>query len=124
VTPLYVVLMFGARDWDEFLVVEREIIKLKETHGTKDLLIVSGKAPGADTCAAVAANKNDIHCAEIAALWGTRHQSAGPQRNDIMARLNPNEAIGFHKHIAKSRGTADMRRKLLKLHIPTRIVTK
>jgi hypothetical protein len=124
VTPLYIVLMFGARDWDEFLVVEREVIKLKETHGTKDLLIVSGKAPGADTCAAVAASKNDIHCAEVAALWGTRHQAAGPQRNDVMARLSPNEAVGFHKQISKSRGTADMRRKLLKAQISVRIVTK
>lgn len=121
---LYKVLMFGDRNWSNWKAIEREMTGLVQQHGTTHLVIISGMAPGADVMAAETAREWDVHCVEVPALWATRHRSAGPQRNAIMAALQPDEGIGFHENISKSKGTKDMRKRLEKADIPVRIVKR
>lgn len=105
--PLYKVLIVGDRDWGDAEAIRRDVRRLKKKYGN-DLLIISGGAPGADTLSRIVAVEEDVHHAQVPALWGTRHRGAGPQRNDIMARMLPAECIAYHPNIAKSRGTKDM----------------
>lgn len=126
---LYKVLMFGARDWRNRTPVKRELAKLVAKHGTSKLLIIEGKAPGADQMAGVVAHELNVHVAEVAALWGTRRNGAGPQRNTVMRLLEPNEAICFHHkpgrlRLKRGSGSADMKRQLDRAKVPVKVVSK
>lgn len=119
---LYKVLMFGARDWENRASIIIELNSLIAKHGVTKLLIIEGGAPGADRlCGEVARNLN-VHVAEVKALWDTRHNGAGPQRNTIMRLLEPDEGIGFHEDIENSKGSKNMMEQLEKAGIPYRIV--
>jgi hypothetical protein len=117
------VLICGDRNYKEEYapVVNRVVRGLARKYGARDLLIIEGGAPGIDTMVKVAAVKVNIHVAEINALWGTRRNGAGPQRNEIMALLQPIEVIGIHDDIEHSRGTKHMLETADSLGIPTRI---
>lgn len=121
---LHIVLFTGDRNWmKEYApVVRREIFALTKKHGTKNLLIIEGGAPGIDSMVKLCAHKANVHVAEVEALWETRHRSAGGQRNVIMAALKPDEVIGIHRDITQSRGTADMLRIAKNLGIPHKLV--
>lgn len=121
---MYKVLMFGDRDWTKHGPIQREIRKLVTKHGVTDLLVIVGGARGADTISGNLAKLSNIHVAVVDALWDTRHGSAGPQRNKIMAALEPHEGIGFHEDIDNSKGTLDMYKRLLAEGIPVRIVKR
>lgn len=115
---MYKVLMFGGTGWSDWVAVEHAIHKLVLQHGTSDLLIISGGAPGADTMAAEAARDHNVHVAEVRALWATRHRGAGPQRNEVMVAMEPDEAICF----GGDRGSHDTQRRLKKAGIPCKVV--
>lgn len=123
---LYKVLMFGDRDWTNAAAIRREIQKLVTRHGTQHLLIIEGECPygGADLLARIEGERANVHVARVHALWETRYRSAGPQRNTIMRLLEPDEGIGFHPDIRKSRGTKNMAKQLKDADIPYRIVKR
>lgn len=122
--PIHRVLMFGGREWSNTGAVARVITKLIAEYGTDDLLIIEGGAPGADQISGMLARSSSIHVAEIKALWDTRHRGAGPQRNQMMLMLRPHEAFCFHHDLSKSRGSADMKRRLDKDEIPVKVISK
>lgn len=115
---MYKVLMYGGTKYSDWFAIEHEMRKLVLKHGCNDLLIISGGAPGADTMAAQAAHSSNVHCAVVSALWTTRHRAAGPQRNEIMVALEPDEAIQF----GGDRGSADTWRRLKVAGIPRKKV--
>lgn len=107
---LYKVLICGDRNYKPKYgrIVRREIRKLKEEHGPTRLLLIVGGAPGVDSLVKQIGNQENVHVAEIDALWDTRNRGAGPQRNTVMASLYPHEVIGIHVKISESRGTKNM----------------
>lgn len=115
---MYKVLMFGGTDYSDWYRVRYEIKRLIDEHGTKNLLIISGGAPGADTMAELAARESDVHVAVVKALWETRHRSAGPQRNAVMVAMQPDEAVRF----GGDRGSDDTSKRLAKFDIPCKAV--
>lgn len=117
---LHKVLIFGSRKWTRDGPIRHELLKLRKTHDN-NLLIIEGGAPGADRASKRIGHELNIHVAEIDALWKTRHRSAGPQRNQIMAALEPDEGIGFHEDFENSSGTKDMAKKLDRLGVPYKI---
>jgi hypothetical protein len=123
---LYKVLMFGDRNWTNSAAIRREIQKLIAKHGTQRLLIIEGECTkgGADLIARVEAERANVHVARVHALGSTRYNGAGPQRNTIMRLLEPDEGIGFHPDIKKSKGTRNMAKQLDDAGIPYRIVRK
>ncbi len=125
-TELYVVLICGDRNFHDVYskIVKREIGKLVKKHGTKNLVILEGGAPGVDTLAGLAATRANVHVAQVDALWNTRHNSAGPQRNKIMALLGPDEVIGVHMNFKESVGTKGMLDLAEKMGIPWRLVSR
>lgn len=115
---MHKVLMFGGTEWSDWPSIHHEISKLVLKHGTTNLLIISGGAPGADTMCEIAARQRDLHVAVVKALWKTRHRAAGPQRNAIMVGLEPNEAICF----GGDAGSSDTQRRLKRAGIPCKVV--
>jgi hypothetical protein len=108
---MYKVLMCGDRNWNDDDAIAQVMNELVEQHGVNNLLIIHGGAVGADVMAGEIANRFNVHTAEVCALWDTRHRGAGPQRNEVMLKLRPDEVIAFHGDIERSRGTADMVRR-------------
>lgn len=104
------VLICGDRNYKERYAHELKKLmrQLVYEHGTKDLLIIEGGAPGVDSLAGRAAHKANVHVAVVNALWETRRNGAGPQRNEIMALLDPFWCYAIHEDISESVGTARM----------------
>lgn len=121
---LHKVLICGDRNYTRVYVkaVRKVIHALTKIHGTKNLLIIEGGAPGVDSIVKVIAHKSNVHVAEIEALWDTRHKSAGGQRNEMMAALWPDEVIGIHSDLASSRGTKGMLDLAKRLGIPNTLI--
>lgn len=117
------VLMFGDRTWTRHKAIVSELRRLSVKYGYNNLVIIEGGARGADQIVAFCAREMNIHVVEVKALWDTRHKSAGPQRNEIMAALGPHEAVGFHTDIENSSvGTKGMRDILVAQKVPVKIV--
>lgn len=121
---IYKVLICGDRNWDRSYtrILKREIRDLIDEHGTTKLLVISGGAPGVDSLAKKIAHSLNVHVAEIVPLWDKRH-GAGPQRNKMMAALQPDEVIAVHKNISESKGTASMLDIARKRGIPNRLIS-
>lgn len=122
---LWRVLICGDRNWTDTVAINRELLSLIARQSTgEELVIISGGAAGADQIAAYLARSNNIHVAEVKALWETRHRSAGAQRNAIMLALEPDEVIAFHSDIRQSRGTKDMINRSRRAGIHTTVIKK
>lgn len=121
---LYKVLISGDREYrQEYAPVIRALVReLAQKHGTRDLLIIEGGSTGVDSMAKIAAQAVNIHVAEVEALWEARHASAGSQRNEIMALMEPDEVVCIHHDISKSKGTKRMKETAEKLDIPVRVL--
>ena len=72
----------------------------------------------------VIGEQENIHVCRVPALWQTRHQGAGPQRNSIMLALEPHEVVAFHPDLKKSKGTKDMLKQAEKAGIKYKVVKK
>jgi hypothetical protein len=115
------VLMCGDRYWGRMSTIQKDVKALKARHGDK-LIIIQGGADGADTMAEIACQQESVHCAEVKALWSTRHISAGPQRNTAMLKgLMPDEVIAYHPNIGKGKGTKDMVKQAKDAGVPVRV---
>lgn len=122
---LYKLLMFGARDWTDDVAIGRELLGVvAELKRGQQLLVIEGGASGADYIAGAIARSLNLHVAEVKALWNQRGRGAGPQRNEIMALLEPDRAIGFHANIENSKGSKDMLNRCKAHHIPVKVVTE
>lgn len=115
-----IVIVTGARDWDNALSIEREIKKHKEEIDW----LIQGGAPGADNCADEVCKNLTIPCITVDAHWHKLKRAAGPIRNrwmiDLAIRLAQSYAddeavsipkvlvLAFHPDLKKSRGTANM----------------
>lgn len=57
--------------------------------------LISGAASGADTLAAEWARSRGINLTEFPANWKSHGSSAGPRRNKLMLKQNPDVVIAF-----------------------------
>lgn len=123
---IYKVLMFGDRNWGLRPPVIREMKRVEGIAHRRglELVIIHGKAAGADQLSGIIAHEHSVHTCEVPALWETRGRAAGPQRNEVMRLLDPHEAVCFHPDLRKSRGSADMKRRLDKAGIKVKVVSK
>lgn len=118
-------LICGDREWSRAYedAVRAQVLRLREKHGPTKLLIIAGGAPGVDTLVSEICYDENVHCAVVRALWDTRKNGAGPQRNEIMKLMAPEEVIGIHHDFDDSRGTKDMLDRAEKAGIKTRRIT-
>lgn len=100
------VIIAGSRNFTDYdtLVAKCDIV-MGEFNPAQDIQIVSGRARGADQLGEQYALQRDYDLKLFPADWGTHGKSAGPIRNDQMARY-ANVLIAFK--LGNSKGTADM----------------
>jgi len=112
---LYVVLVTGDRAGYNMGTIARDmndLQRIQKRNKNTEVLVICGGAPGVDTQCELAAKNCNLHTARVDALWPTRHQSAGPQRNTIMGTMawlmEAKECLAYHSHFEESTGTRDM----------------
>jgi uracil-DNA glycosylase family 4 len=117
------ILVTGDREWTDRKAVLRELRAFPE--GT---ILVHGGCRGLDTIAAKIGARRGFVVREYKAKWTARGAVAGHERNaEMLAREHlPEEpidlALAFHDDLTRSRGTADMVRKIALARIPHRVV--
>lgn len=93
----------GGRDYQ---FTPEDYTRLDELHSRTPVTeVVSGKAPGADTCGETWAHRHSLPIAEFPADWKTHGRSAGPKRNKQMAEYADAVAL-----FPGGRGTDSMHR--------------
>lgn len=72
--------------------------------------VVHGAAPGADSLAGKAAKELQIPVKDYPADWDKYNRAAGPIRNTLMLKDNPDIdlVVAFHDDIENSKGTKHM----------------
>jgi hypothetical protein len=128
-TKIYKILICGGTGWGRAAPIKRELKRrLRDLKAgrldAKEIVVIEGKAPGADSIAGEMAKELNIHVCEVGALWDTRYRGAGPQRNSIMLALEPHEVWAFHTDLKKSKGTKDTVTKARKAGIPTKVFSQ
>lgn len=106
-----IVLFYGGRDFTDYkaLCEAMKLLPFQVKYG------VQGGAKGADAMGARWCAENNIHCAEVKALWDGFGKSAGFKRNFAMADMI---RINYAVEMPGGAGTASMRSILEKKNIP------
>lgn len=100
------VIIAGGRDFSDYKLLKRKVLfYTKEANKDNLIVIVSGKAKGADSLGEKLAKEIGWKIIEYPADWDTNGKSAGYIRNVEMAK-NADALIGFWD--GKSRGTKHM----------------
>ena len=93
-------LICGGRKYDDYHALDSVMKILPFTPS----IIIEGGAKGADSLARQWAVNNNIHYAEVPALWNGLGRGAGPARNTVMLLLKPDYCIA----LPGGSGTQDM----------------
>jgi hypothetical protein len=106
------ILVCGDRDWEDAVLIHRALKSLLP--GLK--AVVHGDCKGADRLAGEAASRLGLEVSPVPAQWGKFGRAAGPIRNSVMLKENPEIrlVLAFHDNLEASRGTADMIKKALR----------
>lgn len=100
------VIIAGSRNFQDFELLEAKMdFFLSQVKSEKKIVIVCGKAKGADILGERYGRKNGYEVREFPALWDTEGKSAGYRRNVRMAE-NADALVAFWD--GKSRGTEHM----------------
>lgn len=100
------IIIAGCRDFNDYSVVEKEVMGLiGKVIGKIEIEIISGGATGADALGERFAKEHNLSLKVVPADWKTYGRSAGPRRNEQMARM-AGTLIAFWD--GKSRGTKNM----------------
>lgn len=107
------VLVCGGRNYSDRTAVEAMLYGILYKYGS--LTVIHGDAPGADTLAKETAIAMGVTQKPYPARWAEHGRRAGPIRNALMLRDNPD--IGMVVAFPGGVGTADMVRKAKKAGI-------
>ena len=115
---VYVVIA-GCRDYENYEEAKKYIdICLSDIRKENEIVIVSGCARGADALGEKYAKENGFKVEKYPADWITYGRSAGPKRNEEMAKIS-DYVICFWD--GKSRGTKSMIEYAKKYNKPLKI---
>lgn len=115
------ILVCGDRHWTDYKMVYETLEHFNESYvRTGPVLVIDGRARGADNLGNKAARKLGFDTLRFAANWRKFGKAAGPIRNQKMLdKGKPNLVLAFHRNINKSKGTKDMVNRARKAGIPT-----
>lgn len=114
------IIIAGCRDFNDYSVVEKEVMSYIEKFIDKiEIEIISGGVSGVDALGERFAKEHNLSLKVVPADWKTYGKSAGPRRNEQMARM-AGTLIAFWD--GKSRGTKNMIETAKKLGLRVKIV--
>lgn len=114
------IIIAGCRDFNDYQVVEKEVMDFIGKYiGKIEIEIISGGATGADALGERFAKEHGLPLKVIYADWKKYGRSAGPRRNEQMARM-AGTLIAFWD--GKSRGTKNMIDTAKKLGLRVKVV--
>lgn len=113
------VIIAGSRDFNDWSLLKTKVSYYTFEMNPDDTEIVSGGCRGADKLGERYANEYKLSCNVIGADWGNFITSAGPIRNQAMAKY-ASHLIAFWD--GKSKGTKNMIELAKKLGLTVRIV--
>ena len=115
------IIIAGCRDFNDYAVVEKEVMNYIGKFIDKvEIEIISGGASGVDTLGERFAKEHNLRLKVVPADWKTYGRSAGPRRNEQMARM-AGTLIAFWD--GKSRGTKNMIDTAKRLGLRVKTVT-
>lgn len=100
------VLVCGSRDYSDYNKIKAVLSELKDKYGM--YTVIEGGQRGADLLAKNAALELGLFVIQKDADWKTYGKAAGPIRNRLMLKENPDFVIAFHSDINNSKGTKNM----------------
>ncbi len=111
----------GGRDFDDYplLQLETQRFLVEQNFNPKELIIVSGKAKGADTGGEIFAEKYNFPIASFPADWNQFGKRAGHLRNEEMAKFATHLLLFWD---GKSRGSANMLENARKYNLIYKVV--
>jgi hypothetical protein len=114
------ILICGSRDWKSYNTIATQLNSLQAGD-----TIVHGNCRGADRIAGELAKERGLVVKQYPANWNKNGQAAGPIRNSLMLKDNPDiaEVWCFHDSFVTSRGSRDMVKKAEKKGIPIKYYT-
>ena len=114
------IIIAGCRDFNDYSVVEKEVMNyIGKCIGKIEIEIISGGASGVDALGERFAKEHNLPLKVVPADWKTYGRSAGPRRNEKMARM-AGTLIAFWD--GQSRGTKNMIETAQKLGLRVKIV--
>ncbi len=113
------VIVAGGRDFKDAQLMETKLDKILSNYNRDEIVIISGRAKGADRVGEEYAQRNSIPVEEYPAQWDLYGTSAGYIRNTEMAN-NATHLVCFWD--GKSRGTKNMIDIAKKRGLPTRVI--
>ena len=114
------IIIAGCRDFSDYSVVEKEVMDFIGKYiGKIEIEIISGGATGADALGERFAKEHGLPLKVVHADWKKYGRSAGPRRNEQMARM-AGTLIAFWD--GKSRGTKNMIDTAKKLGLRVKVV--
>lgn len=116
------ILITGSRYWGDARTINGAILEHIEGLDPREVTVVHGSAPGADSLAAYAAECYVTNVEAYPADWRTHGKAAGPIRNQKMVDLGADVCLAFPE--AGSRGTWDCVKRAKAAGIPVRIYEK
>lgn len=115
------VIIAGGRDFSDYELLKKKVLLYtSEVNKDNSIVVISGKAKGADTLGEKLAKEIGWKVLEYPADWYSNGKSAGYIRNIEMAK-NADALIGFWD--GKSRGTKHMIDAAEKNHLLVRVVS-
>ena len=115
------IIIAGFRDFNDYAVVEKEVMNYIGKFIDKvEIEIISGGASGVDALGERFAKEHNLRLKVVPADWKTYGRSAGPRRNEQMARM-AGTLIAFWD--GKSRGTKNMIDTAKRLGLRVKTVT-
>jgi hypothetical protein len=100
------VLITGNRDWTDDFPIDAIIGGLLAMVGPGELIVMHGKARGADSIADEW-KWSGVEVEPYPADWDLHGRSAGPIRNRQMLDRRPDLVVAFHDDLDASKGTRD-----------------
>ena len=100
------ILVCGSRYYDNYGLVKKVLSEYKEKHGV--FTVIEGGQRGADLLARAAAEELGLPCIQKDAEWKVYGKAAGPIRNRLMLKEDPDLVLAFHENISESKGTKNM----------------
>ena len=110
------IIIAGSRNFNDYSVVEKEMMNYI---GKLEIEIISGGATGVDALGERFAREHNLPLRIVPADWKTYGRSAGPRRNEQMARM-AGTLVAFGD--GKSRGTKNMIKMAWKHGLTVKVV--